>query len=67
MNGPGRMNPWAAAALSWVLATGLATAGYAVWQLSQGKAMNWQMVGEAAVIALPLALFRAWRDKRSDG
>lgn len=67
MNGPGRMNPWVAAVLSWALAAGLVTAVYAVWLYSQGEAMRWELAGEAALIAIPLGLFRAWRDKRNRG
>lgn len=67
MNGARRMSPWLAALASWALATGLVTAAYAIWRFSQGKSMRWDIVGEAALIAIPLALFRAWRDKRSEG
>ncbi|MFZ5817992.1 MAG: hypothetical protein ACOY93_22295 [Bacillota bacterium] len=66
MNGSRRMNPWLAALLSWALATGLVTGGYAIWLYSQGQPMRWNLVGEAALIAVPLALFRAWRDRGSD-
>jgi RsiW-degrading membrane proteinase PrsW (M82 family) len=60
------MSPWVAALLSWALATGLVTAVYTAWRLSQGKPMRWDLVGEAALIAVPLALFRAWRDGRKN-
>ncbi len=63
MNRPGRVNPWLAAVLSWALATGLVTAIYAIWLRSQGQSIAWELVGEAALIAAPLALFRAWRDR----
>jgi|GEM_PF-2859696 len=63
MNGPRRVNPWLAALLSWALATGLVTAVYALWLRSQGQTIEWELVGEAAMIAAPLALFRAWRDR----
>lgn len=61
------MTPWVAAFVAWALATGLVTAVYAAWRLSQGKPMRWDLVGEAMVIAVPLALFRAWRDRRDHG
>lgn len=64
---PHGMNRWVAAFLSWALATGLVTGFYAIWLLSQGQKMRWDLVGEAAMIAIPLALFRAWRDRSENG
>lgn len=66
-NGSKRLNPFVAAFLAWALATGLVTAVYTIWLYSQGQRMRWNLVGEAALIAIPLALFRAWRDWRKEG
>lgn len=65
-NGSKRLSPWVTALLTWALATGLVSAVYAAWRLSQGKEMRWDLVGEASLFAIPLALFGAWRETRRD-
>lgn len=63
MEKPRSLNPWLVALLSWALATGLVAGVYAVWQVSQGKVAHWSIVRDAALMAAPIALFRAWRDR----
>ncbi|MDF2627515.1 MAG: hypothetical protein K0R39_1346 [Symbiobacteriaceae bacterium] len=57
-------SPWVAAAISWLLATGLVSGGYTLWLLKSGKPTDWTILRDAALMAAPLALFRAWRDAR---
>jgi hypothetical protein len=57
-------SPWVAAGISWLLATVLVSAVYTLWQVKSGKPADWLILRDAAVMAAPLALFRAWRDAR---
>lgn len=56
------VNPWVAGVLSWLIATGLVSGVYMIWTVTRGQTVNWTIVRDAALMAAPLALFRAWRD-----
>jgi len=56
-------NPWVAAVSAWVLATVLVTGAFTAWQYAHGQPIRWDFIRDAALIAAPLALFRAWRDR----
>ena len=57
-------SPWLTALVSWIVATVVVAGGFALWQRSNGAPFFWEDVRDAALIAAPLALFRAWRDIR---
>jgi len=59
-----RPAPLLTALIAWAAATGIVGVIYALWLFSRGEAMQWSLLGEAAGIAAPLALFLAWRDSR---
>lgn len=64
MSGRERPGPWLTAVIAWAAATGIVGGIYALWVLSRGEAVQWSLVGEAALYAAPLAVFLAWRDAR---
>lgn len=66
MSRPGRVNPWLAAVLAWLLASGLIALFYAIWMKIEGEPLRWDLVGEAALAVIPLALFLAWRERRRE-
>ncbi|HWI65953.1 MAG TPA: hypothetical protein VNT75_29335 [Symbiobacteriaceae bacterium] len=55
-------NAWVAAVLSWLLATGVVSGIYVLWLTIRGEAIQWTFIRDAALMAAPIALFRAWRD-----
>lgn len=56
-------NPWLMAAISWAVAVGSVLGGYAVWMRWRGEPLRWDLMREAALMVLPVALFMAWRDR----
>lgn len=63
MGRPRIANALLAAFLSWILATGLVAGVYLIWAYSQGEPVRWEFMRDATLIAIPFALFRAWRDR----
>ena len=55
-------NAWVAAILSWLLATVLVSGTYVLWLTIRHQPIQWSFVRDAALMAAPIALFRAWRD-----
>lgn len=66
MSGPKRANPWLAAAVAWSLASGMIAVFYAIWMKAAGQPFRWDLVGEAALAVVPLAVLLAWLDRRRE-
>jgi len=59
-------NPWIAAVLAWFLATVLVAGIFILMWTVQDQPINWGMIGKSSAIVAPLALWRAWRDRRRE-
>ncbi|HYF91582.1 MAG TPA: hypothetical protein VD969_05010 [Symbiobacteriaceae bacterium] len=60
-------SPWGAAFLSWFLAAGIVSGVYLLWVTLRGGVIQWSIIRDAALMAAPIALFRAWRDSGRRG
>jgi hypothetical protein len=56
-------NPWIAALIAWAVATGLVSGVFIIWEYSHNEPIRWDLIGQTALLAGVLALFRAWRDR----
>jgi hypothetical protein len=56
-------NSWVAAGLAWLVATVLGCAVFAIYLATIGETIRWVEIRNAALIALPIALLRGWRDR----
>jgi hypothetical protein len=63
MRNPRISNPWIAALLAWALTTGLVGGGFIIWEYSQHEPIRWDLIGQVALLAAAIALFRGWRDR----
>lgn len=59
-----RLRPILFAMAAWAGATALVVGGYAVWAIVKGVEFRWDLARDAALMALPIALVFAWRDRK---
>lgn len=52
--------------LAWFLATVLVAGIFILMWTVQDQPINWGMIGKSSAIVAPLALWRAWRDRRRE-